>query len=144
MTDSTHIEQKLAPVAVSKQAVACLAGWLIPGAGHAVLGRYGRAVLIFSSITLMVILGIAMHGHLYAPGELDTLFAFKDVLSKVYLVGQMGMGVMHPVLRVLKVGVEFQYKQPTYEWGTHFLVVAGLLNFLAVFDAFDIAKGRKA
>jgi hypothetical protein len=144
MTETTHVEPKLAPVAFSKQAVACLAGWLIPGAGHAVLGRYGRAVLIFTSISLMIVLGLAMHGHLYAPGELDTLFAFKDVLSKVYLVGQMGMGVVHPILRALKVGVEFQYKQPTYEYGTHFLVVAGLLNFLAVFDAFDIAKGRKA
>ncbi len=144
MTETTHVEPKLAPVAISKQAVACLAGWMIPGAGHAVLGRYGRALLIFTSISLMIVLGLAMHGHLYAPGELDTLFAFKDVLSKVYLVGQMGMGVVHPLLRVLKVGVEFQYKQPTYEYGTHFLVVAGLLNFLAVFDAFDIAKGRKA
>ena len=31
----------------------------------------------------------------------------------------------------------------TYEYGNTFLIVAGLLNFLVILDAFDIAMGRK-
>jgi len=31
----------------------------------------------------------------------------------------------------------------TADYGWLFLVVAGLLNYLIVFDAFDIARGRK-
>ena len=31
----------------------------------------------------------------------------------------------------------------TYEYGNTFLLVAGLLNYLATLDAFDIAAGRK-
>ena len=31
----------------------------------------------------------------------------------------------------------------TFEYGNTFLIVAGLLNFLVVLDAFDIAMGRK-
>jgi hypothetical protein len=31
----------------------------------------------------------------------------------------------------------------SYEYGNTFLIVAGLLNFLVVLDAFDVATGRK-
>ena len=31
----------------------------------------------------------------------------------------------------------------TYEYGNTFLIVSGLLNFLVILDAFDIAMGRK-
>jgi hypothetical protein len=31
----------------------------------------------------------------------------------------------------------------SYDYGTTFLWVAGLLNFLIILDAFDIARGRK-
>jgi hypothetical protein len=31
----------------------------------------------------------------------------------------------------------------TYEYGNTFLMTAGLLNFLVILDAFDIAMGRK-
>jgi hypothetical protein len=31
----------------------------------------------------------------------------------------------------------------TYDYGTTYLRVAGLLNYLIILDAFDIAQGRK-
>ena len=31
----------------------------------------------------------------------------------------------------------------SYEYGNTFLMTAGLLNFLVILDAFDIAMGRK-
>jgi hypothetical protein len=31
----------------------------------------------------------------------------------------------------------------TYEYGNTFMIVAGLLNFLVMLDAFDIGMGRK-
>jgi hypothetical protein len=31
----------------------------------------------------------------------------------------------------------------TYEYGNTFVIVAGLLNMLAVLDAYDISQGRK-
>ncbi|MFQ3582298.1 MAG: DUF6677 family protein [Chloracidobacterium sp.] len=151
-TDAPSLDRKnasiapatLAPVALSKQIVACLAAWLIPGLGHGLLGRYGRAVLIGVSIYTMAGLGLLMRGHLYSPIELDDLFSFRDILSKVCLIGQMGIGVLQPILRALGVGVSFDFRAATYEYGTYFLVVAGLLNYLTIFDVFDIAKGRKS
>ena len=32
---------------------------------------------------------------------------------------------------------------PTYEYGSTFLLTAGLMNILLILDAFDIASGRK-
>jgi hypothetical protein len=32
----------------------------------------------------------------------------------------------------------------TYEYGNTFLLIAGLLNYLAMLDAFDISAGRKS
>ncbi len=135
---------RLAPVAVSRRIVACLAGWLVPGLGHALLGRHGRAALIGFSIYAMTSLGLLMRGHLYSPFDLDELFSFRDMLSKVCLIGQIGIGALQPILIAVGVGTDFEFKAATYEYGTYFLVVAGLLNYLAIFDAFDIAKGRKA
>ncbi len=133
----------LAPVSLPRQVVVCLAAWLVPGLGHGLLGRYGRAVLIGGSIYTMVMLGLLMRGHLYSPFDPDELLGLRDVLSKVCLIGQMGIGVLQPVLRGLGFGLGFEFKATTYEYGTYFLVVAGLLNYLVMFDVFDIAKGRK-
>ncbi len=134
----------LAPVSLPRQVVVCLAAWLVPGLGHSLLGRYGRAVLIGGSIYTMVVLGLLMRGHLYSPFDPDELLGLRDVLSKVCLIGQMGIGVLQPILRGLGFGTGFEFKAATYEYGTYFLVVAGLLNYLVMFDVFDIAKGRKA
>jgi len=134
----------LAPVSLPRQLVVCLAAWLVPGLGHGLLGRYGRAALIGGSIYTMVVLGLWMRGHLYSPFDPNELLGLRDVLSKVCLIGQMGIGVLQPILRGLGFGVGFEFKAATYEYGTYFLVVAGLLNYLVMFDVFDIAKGRKA
>lgn len=36
-----------------------------------------------------------------------------------------------------------QAARATYEYGNTFLLIAGLLNYLAMLDAFDISAGRK-
>ncbi|MGQ9896092.1 MAG: DUF6677 family protein [Acidobacteriota bacterium] len=133
-----------APVSVPRQVAVCLAAWLVPGLGHSLLGRYGRAGLISGSIYTMVALGLLMRGHLYSPFASDELRGLRDVLSMVCLIGQMGIGLLQPILRGLGFGIDFEFKAATYEYGTYFLVVAGLLNYLVMFDVFDLAKGRKA
>ncbi len=37
-----------------------------------------------------------------------------------------------------------QAARATYEYGNTFLLIAGLLNYLTMLDAFDIAAGRKS
>jgi len=42
-----------------------IAGWLVPGAGHFLLRKWGRGALLSASIVGMFVLGIAMQGKLY-------------------------------------------------------------------------------
>ena len=44
---------------------------------------------------------------------------------------------------VIKTLAENGVTAVTYEYGNSFLIVAGLLNFLVMLDAFDVAMGRK-
>ncbi|HEV2215383.1 MAG TPA: DUF6677 family protein, partial [Terracidiphilus sp.] len=66
-----------------------IAGWLIPGAGHFVLGKWVRGALLAASILAMFLLGLAMHGKVYASGG--------DILEKLSLVGDLGNGLLYVV-----------------------------------------------
>jgi hypothetical protein len=112
-----------------------VAAWLVPGCGHLMLGRKWRALILFVSILSMFLLGIAMNGEFFtvhAPSYLERLGFF----------GEMAVGVAMPT------ALFFGYAggNPFFasaDYGTAFLVAAGMLNVLAILDAYDIALGRK-
>ena len=53
--------------------VVVLAGWVVPGAGHLLLRRPGRAILLFVSVMVMFVLGLMMRGPLFQPQGGDLL-----------------------------------------------------------------------
>jgi hypothetical protein len=113
----------------------CVAAWLIPGCGHLLLGRKGRALILFASILSMFLLGLAMQGQFFtmqAGAYLRTLGFF----------GEMCVGVAMPAAMFLGYSGGNGFF-PSSDYGTAFLVAAGMLNALTVFDAYDIALGRK-
>ena len=114
---------------------ACVAGYFIPGLGHAVLRKWDRAVVFFGSITIMLILGIQLQGKLFNP-------EFGDFFATLKFVAQAGSGLLYwiPWLQGSGAGDPTAY---TYDYANVFIYVAGLLNMLVVVDAFDIALGRK-
>jgi hypothetical protein len=65
---------------------ALAAGWLVPGAGHAVLGRMRRAVLFFVLVAGSFGLGLAHDGRLalYSPRE--------SFLTGLQLIANLGVG----------------------------------------------------
>ncbi len=113
----------------------CATGWFVPGASHLFLGRWGRAIAFTLSVLAMFALGLAMQGSLYdmAPEQPLHIFAF---------LANVGVGVPYIVAQRLGLGVGF-LANPSYDYGSTYLWVAGLLNYLIVLDAFDIAQGRK-
>jgi TM2 domain-containing membrane protein YozV len=135
------------PVAVKAQAPAaaqsstipilCLvAGWLIPGAGHFILRKPIRGALLFLSIVAMFTIGIALQGKIYQPNTGDLL----DILG---FLGQLGAGILYVLARA------FDWGHPSVQialadYGTKFIVVAGLLNIVSAVDAHSLASGRKA
>lgn len=114
---------------------ALLLGWLIPGAGHLLTRHWIRALLLFVSITLMFALGLAMQGKVYVPNTGDPL----DILG---FCGDVGVGILYFIARVFSLGAS-TVQLVTADYGTKFVVVAGLLNFIAAVDAHNLRIGRK-
>jgi TM2 domain-containing membrane protein YozV len=112
-----------------------IAGWLVPGAGHFLLKKWGRGALLAGSILGMFVIGIAMQGQLYGGA--------KDILELLGLAGDLGNGLLYFVARVMGLGTE-QVQVTTADWGSRFIVVAGLLNVIAAVDAHNLRTGRKA
>ena len=111
-------------------------GWLIPGAGHLIQRKWGRGVLLLASISAMFLIGLSMDGHVYAPNGGDVL----DILG---FVGDLGAGALYIVSRALELG-QGAMQRATADYGSKFIAVAGLLNFIAVADAYHIAIGKKS
>ena len=111
-----------------------IAGWLVPGAGHFLLRKWWRGTLLAVSIVCMFALGLAMQGRLYSNAH--------DILEMLCLLGDLGNGLLYIVAHVMGLGAE-SVQLTVADWGTRFIVVAGLLNVIAAVDAHNIRTGRK-
>lgn len=137
--------------------VACLLAWLVPGLGHLYLGRKGRAGVFFTVVVSLFALGVASDGAAslfeqrqpltflatldnLATGPMDLISRYATYGAIVYaLPGEEGDPRRSELLERLRTRV----RSVTYEYGTTFLLTAGLMNILLILDAFDIATGRK-
>ncbi len=137
MADSTTEKTKAAPAEpVSLMAVVAPAvGWLIPGAGHMIQRRWIRGALLFVSIVTLFLLGLAMQGRIYKANGGDIL----DILG---FVGNVGAGGLYIVTLAMDWG-QGAIAFATADYGTKFMIVAGLLNFISIADAYHIAIGKK-
>ena len=124
-----------APPLTSMAVIAPIVGWLIPGAGHLLLKRYTRGVLLMVSVVAMFVLGLSMQGRVYQPNGGDIL----DILG---FVGDVGAGALYLLARINDWGGA-AISHATADYGTKYLIVAGLLNFIAAADAHHIALGKK-
>jgi TM2 domain-containing membrane protein YozV len=114
-------------------------GWLIPGGGHLLLKRTGRGVLLGVAITGMFVCGLMMRGAMFQPQSGDLL---TTLINTGGFIGDVCSGILYLLTSWLG------YTQPdmagaVHDYGTKFLVTAGLLNVLAMVDAFEIAARRK-
>lgn len=121
-----------------------LAAWFIPGAGHLMLRKWVRAVLMGGAVWVCFFLGLAMGGHMY---DLSNGQSTSSTLLQVPpMIANLGTGVLFIVSWLLDIGFAedpVQAARVTYEYGNTFLLIAGLLNYLVMLDAFDIAAGRR-
>ena len=96
--------------------------WLFPGLGHFLLGSRRRAFLYAGIILVCFFSGMAMQGRLYGPQS-------GDFISWLATAANAGMGLLY---FIVKLG--FQYggnaHQPLSEYGTIFILSAGLMNGL--------------
>ncbi len=124
---------------VGKWAPAVLLAWLIPGGGHFFLKRHNRGLVLMISVVVTFLLGLMMRGMLFEPEKGDLL---TTVIYYGGFIGDLLSGIPYFITKM------FGYSQGdaaghVHDYGTKFLVAAGLLNLLAIVDAFEIATGQK-
>jgi hypothetical protein len=121
------------------------AAWLVPGLGHLLLRRWGRAILLGGAVWFCFLFGFSMGGYLFkydgSEGGMSSLLQIPP------MIGNLGTGILYLYCWFRGIGFahgEAQAALPTFEYGWTFLIIAGLLNYLSMLDAFDIAAGRKS
>jgi len=87
----------------------------------------------------MFLLGLRLGGHLFRVTDQG----FAALLQLLPMSANLGSGLLYLFCFVTNIGFAEQAQRVTYEYGNTFLLVAGLLNYLCMLDAFDIAAGRK-
>src|SRR5271166_1190443 len=115
--------------------LAPLAGWLVPGLGHIIQKRYVRGLLLMLAVFVMFFAGLGMQGKVYS-------FNTGDLLDILGFIGDLGAGVLYFLARVMDWGVG-NIHRAVADYGTKYIVVAGLLNVIAAVDAYHIAIGKK-
>ena len=119
-TKSTTADSARASTEPGTLTIVCLLAWIVPGAAHFWLGRRQKGAVFLIVLSLMFLIGLALHGRIFRFDFFEPLVALAAMAA--------GAG---------------EVTATTFEYGNTFLIVAGLLNFLVILDAFDIAKGRK-
>jgi hypothetical protein len=113
-----------------------IAGWLLPGLGHALQRMWGRAVACFLTVGILVLIGSGMRGNLFQSAN-------TDAFGRLGYIADVGTGSFYWLAKWLEVkGPDVSRADGDY--GTRFLAAAGVLNLLAALHAYEAARGRKA
>jgi hypothetical protein len=126
---------KAAPQTNSMTMIAPIAAWLVPGLGHLIQRRYIRGLLLMAAIFTMFFVGLGMQGKIYA-------FNTGDLLDILGFVGDLGTGILYIAARAMDWGIG-NIHRAVADYGTKYIVVAGLLNVIAIVDAYHISIGKK-
>jgi hypothetical protein len=138
--------------------VSCLLAWIVPGGGHFYLGKRSRALVFFLVVLSTFLLGVLNEGRSYLIDR-DQPLTYLATLTNI-ATGPVELVSRHltyhrlvwalpadpgsqEAARLLEAMRE-RVRIVTDEYGTTFLLTAGLMNILLMLDAFDIAIGRKA
>lgn len=130
------------PIPGSAWLIGALA-WFVPGLGHLMLKRWWRALLMGGAVLLSFFIGLAMGGHMF---DLNAPEGSSQLLQVPPMIANLGTGALYIISWLLGSGFAddpVQAARATYEYGNTFLLIAGLMNYLTMLDAFDIAVGRK-
>ena len=135
ITASEARPKAAAPPVTAMAVVAPVLAWLVPGAGHLIQRKWIRGFLLMFSVVSMFVLGLAMSGKVYQPNT-------GDLLDMLGFVGDLGSGGLYLLSRAADWGIN-PIAVAVADYGTKYIVVSGLLNVMALIDAYHIAIGKK-
>jgi len=113
-----------------------VAGWILPGLGHALQKMWGRALACFLTVGALVVIGAAMRGNLFTSDG-------GDAFASLGYLADLGTGSFYLVAKSVETSGP-DVSRADGDYGTRFLAAAGVLNLLAALHAYEAARGRKA
>ena len=97
---------------------------------------WGRAVVCFLTVGVLVWVGAGMRGNLFTSRG-------NDAFDSLGYIADLGTGSFYLVAKSLESnGPDVSHADGDY--GTRFLATAGVFNLLAALHAYEAARGRKA
>src|SRR5271156_4578879 len=134
-TNAPLIEKRNKMVPAAALLVA-MAAWAVPGLGHLLLRRWGRALFLFLAVGGLALAGCGMRGEVFGTRS-------SDPFGALGFVADACTGAFYFLPRLLETAGP-DVSRAAGDYGTRFLAAAGVVNLLGVLDAYRIACGRKS
>ena len=138
-------------------ALACILAWVVPGSGHFYLGKRAKGAFFLCIVVATFAMGLLLDGRVYLANR-DQPLSYLATFANASLGPLDMLGRQISYQRIIYISppetdrVSFQdvlertrarILSVTNEYGTTFMLTAGLMNILLILDAFDIGIGRK-
>ncbi|MGA8222407.1 MAG: DUF6677 family protein [Candidatus Acidiferrales bacterium] len=139
MNDTISTEQAPAARPAKRNSAAlfvAIAGWLIPGLGHLLLRRWGRALIFFIVCGGLAITGYLLRGNVFPLQS-------ADPFGKLGFLADASSGVFYLLARFFEAAGA-DVSRAAGDYGTRFIAAAGIVNLISICDAWEIASGRRS
>lgn len=112
-----------------------IAGWLVPGLGHLLKGRWGRGIVFFLAVGALAVTGYLQRGFVFSPH-------FSDAFGLLGFVADAGAGIFYFAAKWIETAGP-DISRAAGDYGTRFIATAGVLNVLCALDAFAISRHER-
>jgi hypothetical protein len=128
-------EKHTHPINPAFALVAAVAGWLVPGLGHALLRKWSKALVYFCAVAALALVGLLMRGNVFSSNAADAF----DMLG---FLADIGNGIFYFLAGTINpAGANTAIAAGDY--GTRLIATAGVLNFLCVLEVLQIGFASK-
>jgi hypothetical protein len=113
-----------------------VAAWIVPGMGHLLLRRWGRAIAFFIAVGGLAVTGYLLRGNIFPPRG-------GDAFGTLGFLADAGSGVFYYFARFFEAAGP-DVSRAAGDYGTRFIAAAGVVNLISVCDAYEIASRRRS
>ena len=114
---------------------AAVAGWAIPGLGHALLRQWTKAAVYFLCVGGLAYVGLAMRGAVFGSSA-------QDLFDRLGFLADLGAGGFYFLAHSIQTaGADVAHA--TGDYGTRLFAAAGMLNLLTALEAYDLGRGSE-
>jgi predicted membrane channel-forming protein YqfA (hemolysin III family) len=110
--------------------------WIVPGMGHLLLRRWGRAIAFFIAVGGLAVTGYILRGNIFPPRG-------GDAFGTLGFLADAGSGVFYYFARFFEAAGP-DVSRAAGDYGTRFIAAAGVVNLISVCDACEIAMRRRS